>query len=233
MRILAFDTCFDAVSAAAGVRDADGTWCISERFEAIGKGHAEKLLVLVRDVMSEAGLQYADLDRIAVTNGPGGFTGLRAGLAAARGLALASGKPLVALGSLELLAIAAARMVPAADAEAPLVIAADARKGDVFLQFFRSAANPRAIDKAALVPIEAAAGMLPPRCTIAGSGAAAVAEAAGKPHDHRVIDAVSAHARDLIGAATTLVPEGPVVPVYLRPPDAKPQQSARIARSGQ
>ncbi|HRK18220.1 MAG TPA: tRNA (adenosine(37)-N6)-threonylcarbamoyltransferase complex dimerization subunit type 1 TsaB [Hyphomicrobiaceae bacterium] len=234
MRILAFDTSFDAVSAAAGVREESGTWRVSERFEAIGKGHAEKLLPMVREVMAEAGLDYAHLDRIAVTNGPGGFTGLRAGLAAARGLALAAGKPLVAVGSLELLALsfAARREAVTSHDDAPLVIAMDARKGEVFVQIFHSPRRVEATGRAALVGVGEVVGMLPAGpVTIAGSGADAVADAAGRREGLRVVTALSAHARDLIGVAERLAPTGPVAPIYIRPPDAKPQMSASIARS--
>lgn len=233
MRVLAFDTCFDAVSAAAGVRDATGHWCKAERFEAIGKGHAEKLLPMIREVMQDARLSFDELDKIAVTNGPGGFTGLRAGLAAARGLALASGKPLVAIGSLELMALAVSREAAVMAASLPLIVVADARKGDVFFQAFRSVADPVATAGAVLASVEAAAAMLPAGgCILAGSGARAVATTAGGRRDIRIIDSVSAHARDLMVTAAELEAGGPVTPVYLRAPDAKPQQSQQIARSG-
>lgn len=235
MRIVAFDTCFDAVSAAAGVRDTSGAWRIAERFEAIGKGHAEKLLPMVRDVMGEAGLEFAHLDKIAVTNGPGGFTGLRAGLAAARGLALASGKPLVAVGSLELLALSFAARRGAETAqhdEAPLVIAMDARKGEVFVQIFQSPRSVRALGAAELADVGRVAAMLPTGpVTIAGSGADAVAAAAGKRDGLRVVAPLAAHAGDLVRVAAHLGPTGPVTPIYIRPPDAKPQTSVSIARS--
>lgn len=237
MRILAFDTCFDAVSAAVGVREASGAWQVIERFEAIGKGHAEKLLPMIRAVMGEAGLDYASLDRIAVTSGPGGFTGLRAGLAAARGIALAAGKPLVAIGSLELLALSFASFAARQGAETaygdtPLVIAMDARKGEVFVQLFQSPRSVRALGAAELADVGRVAAMLPAGpVTIAGSGADAVAAAAGHRDGLRVVAPLAAHARDLVSVAAHLVPTGPVAPVYIRPPDAKPQTSVSIARS--
>ena len=78
-------------------------------------------------VMARAGLAFADLDRIAATVGPGSFTGLRVGVAFAKGLALALGKPTVGIGTLEALA-----------AQAPGLVfpAIDARRGQLYLQAF-------------------------------------------------------------------------------------------------
>jgi tRNA threonylcarbamoyladenosine biosynthesis protein TsaB len=105
--VLAFDTSAGACSAA--VLGGDGT-VLARRCEALERGHAERLLPMLRDVLAEAGVEIADLALLAVTIGPGTFTGIRIGLAAARGLALASGLPLVGVTSLE----AVAASVPAA-----------------------------------------------------------------------------------------------------------------------
>ena len=87
MNILSFDTCFDACSVAAGRGLRTLTPSISFAFEAMQKGHAERLLPMVETVMSEAGLAFGALDRIAVTCGPGTFTGTRICVSAARALA--------------------------------------------------------------------------------------------------------------------------------------------------
>src|SRR5262245_23953927 len=97
MNILAFDCCFGAVSAA--VRYADGG-VRSERYEALSGGNAERLFPLVEQVLDEAKLQMSEVDRIAVTLGPGTFTGVRVGVAAARGLSLGLHKPVVGITSL-------------------------------------------------------------------------------------------------------------------------------------
>ena len=83
MNILAFDTCFDACSVA--VRRDDGA-VIAERV-LMRRGHAEALLPMIERTMQAAGLSFGDLERIAVTHGPGTFTGTRVGMAAALGLA--------------------------------------------------------------------------------------------------------------------------------------------------
>jgi tRNA threonylcarbamoyladenosine biosynthesis protein TsaB len=104
MNVLAFDTCFGAVSAAVRWKSARGEWLLREAYEPLTVGHAERLLPMIDDVMIGSGLTYQQLDRIAVTIGPGGFTGLRVGVAAARAMALATGKPVVGLTSLAAMA---------------------------------------------------------------------------------------------------------------------------------
>ena len=96
------------------------------------RGHAEALIPLIARVLEKAGLDFAALDRIAVTTGPGSFTGLRVGIAAARGIALAAGKPAVGLSTL---AAYAAPLIAADDTQ-PVVAAIDARHDHVYLQVF-------------------------------------------------------------------------------------------------
>ncbi len=86
MLILAIDTALDACSAA--VLDTNAARLIAHESEPMKRGHAEALMPLLARVIKQAGIAFADLDRIAVTTGPGSFTGLRVGLSAARGIAL-------------------------------------------------------------------------------------------------------------------------------------------------
>src|SRR5258705_6584324 len=104
MNILAFDTCLGAVSAAVRWRSAKGEWLLREAYEPCVTGHAERLFPLVAHVMQGAALPFSAIDRIAVTVGPGTFTGVRAGVAAARAFALATGKPVVGMTSLAVMA---------------------------------------------------------------------------------------------------------------------------------
>src|SRR2546427_238586 len=94
MRILAIDTALEACSAA--VFDTDGGRMLASESLTMARGHAEALMPLVARVMDKAEAEFSELDRIAVTVGPGSFTGLRVGISAARGIALVSGKPAVA-----------------------------------------------------------------------------------------------------------------------------------------
>ena len=96
------------------------------------RGHAEAVMPLIARVMDQAGIEFASLDRIAVTTGPGSFTGLRVGISAARGIALAAGKPAVGLSTL---AGFAAPHIAENDNSA-VVAAIDARHEHVYLQVF-------------------------------------------------------------------------------------------------
>src|SRR6266852_3656015 len=98
MLILAIDTALDACAAA--VLDIDAGRLIAQESQAMKRGHAEALMPLIARVIKAAGIAFAALDRIAVTTGPGSFTGLRVGLSAARGIALAADKPVVGLTTL-------------------------------------------------------------------------------------------------------------------------------------
>src|SRR3978361_482116 len=98
MLILAIDTALDACAAA--VLDTDTSQLVAQESQAMKRGHAEALMPLIARVMKESGIAFSSLDRIAVTTGPGSFTGLRVGLSAARGIALAAEKPVVGVTTL-------------------------------------------------------------------------------------------------------------------------------------
>src|ERR1700750_3282629 len=98
MLILAIDTALDA--CAAGVLDTDAGKMVAQESLAMKRGHAEALMPLIGRVMNRSGLPFSALDRIAVTTGPGSFTGLRVGLSAARGIALAAARPVVGVTTL-------------------------------------------------------------------------------------------------------------------------------------
>src|SRR2546430_8087931 len=129
MRVLAIDTALEACSAA--VLDTNSGIAASETL-AMTRGHAEAVTPLIARVMSAAAIEFVDLDRIAVTTGPGSFTGLRVGISAARGIALAAGKP--AIGLTTLAAFAAPHI--AEDDTLPVVAVIDARHDHVYLQIF-------------------------------------------------------------------------------------------------
>ena len=121
MLILAIDTALDACAAA--VLDTDASKVGAQESLPMKRGHAEALMPLIARVMRESGIGFAALDRIAVTTGPGSFTGLRVGLSAARGIALAAGRPAVGLTTLT----AYAASVVGQHSEHPVISAIDAR----------------------------------------------------------------------------------------------------------
>src|SRR5689334_5335526 len=128
MLILAIDTALDACSAA--VLDTRASKMIATESQPMKRGHAEALMPLIGRVMKESGLPFAALDRVAVTTGPGSFTGLRVGLSAARGIGLAASKPVVGVTTLT----AYAAPVVSRNAEHPVISAIDARHDQVYFQ---------------------------------------------------------------------------------------------------
>jgi tRNA threonylcarbamoyladenosine biosynthesis protein TsaB len=123
--------CLDTSTPAARVAVVDGAGVAIARAEATAERHSTHVLKLVDDVLRAASLRPADLDAIACGAGPGSFTGLRVGLAVAKGLALATDKPLLLVSSLRALAIDVARD-PAAAGAAFVIPCIDAGKGEVY-----------------------------------------------------------------------------------------------------
>lgn len=97
----------------------------------IGRGHAELLMDQVNQCLAEASLTYNDLDRLAVTIGPGSFTGVRVGMAAARGFALTLGLPVVGVSTLDALAALAREH----GHQGSLAVVLDARRGEAYARF--------------------------------------------------------------------------------------------------
>src|SRR5512132_145236 len=128
MRILAMDTAAGACSGALWSNAA-----VVERVQSMQRGHAEVLLPMLVSIMREAGCAFADLDLIAVTVGPGAFTGLRVGLAAARGIALASSLPCFGVSTLG--AIAEAIDWPTL-VDRPALVVLDDKRDYVYAQLF-------------------------------------------------------------------------------------------------
>src|SRR5712671_3870602 len=128
MLILAIDTALDA--CAAGVLDTGAGELIAQESQPMKRGHAEALMPLIARVIRESGVAFASLDRVAVTTGPGSFTGLRVGLSAARGIGLAADKPVVGLTTLT----AFAAPFISEGGEHPVISAIDARHDQVYYQ---------------------------------------------------------------------------------------------------
>jgi tRNA threonylcarbamoyladenosine biosynthesis protein TsaB len=226
MRVLAIDTALAACAAA--VLDTSHGIVASETLPMV-RGHAEALMPLLARVMKQSGVAFRDLDRIAVTIGPGSFTGVRVGLAAARGFGVATNVPVVGVSTLS---VYAAPYLAGNNSKTSVVAAIDARHRHVFLQVFgpggQTLVSPR------LAPLSEAirAASSAPACLV-GSAARAVAD--GLPKNvpaPRAIDALEAP--DIVWVAqigaVTAPPQSAPNPQYLRAPDAQPQNAAQLPR---
>jgi tRNA threonylcarbamoyladenosine biosynthesis protein TsaB len=218
MLILAIDTALDA--CAAGVLDTDAGDLIAQESQAMKRGHAEALMPLIGRVMEQSGLPFSALDRIAATTGPGSFTGLRVGLSAARGIALAASKPVVGVTTLT----AYAAPVVSEQGEYPVIAAIDARHDHVYFQVV--AGDGTALIAPQVAPItEALAAWRfgPPH--LVGNAAKILAER-WPAHAAPPFKVDAQPAPDIawvawLGAAVN--PDtAPARPYYLRAPDAKP-----------
>lgn len=220
MKILSIDTAMAACSAA--VLDTGAGLPLATACVPMERGHAEALPPMVAMVMEASGLQIAEIDRIIVTTGPGTFTGVRIGLAYARGLGLARGIPVIGVDSLT--AIAANE-----EARAPLLVVSDARNAEVYAAVFD--AHRRLISGPHVTTASAAAADLPSESLVLGTAAEGVMAAAQRN------DLVRSHAGDLPVAAhfarlaPDIRPGDMPAPLYLRPPDAKPQ-TAQLRKFG-
>jgi tRNA threonylcarbamoyladenosine biosynthesis protein TsaB len=223
MRILVIDTAL-AVCAAGVVETPDRV--LAQESAAMARGHAEALMPLIARVMHQASLGFGQLDRIAVTVGPGSFTGLRVGIAAARGIALASGKPAIGVSTLA----AFASPYFSTGEKQPVAAAVDARHDHVYFEMFgpawRILVTPR------LIPVRDAVRAAAGAAVLVGSGAPIVARAwpEGTPLpavETQAAPHMTAIAR--LGAAADAARASPK-PLYLRPPDARPQDAARLPR---
>jgi tRNA threonylcarbamoyladenosine biosynthesis protein TsaB len=226
MRVLAIDCALDACSAA--VLDGARAIILGSESRLMLRGHAEAVMPLIARVMDRAATEFDELDRIAVTVGPGSFTGLRVGIAAARGLALAARKPAVGVSTLA--GLAAPHI--AENEATPVVAAIDARHDCVYLQVFGPAGETLLGPQ--LAPLgEAVHVALGSPARIVGSAASKIAEAwpagEGAPVlvDPRRAPDIAWIAR--LGAAAA-EGEEPPKPLYLRAPDARPQHAGRVPR---
>jgi tRNA threonylcarbamoyladenosine biosynthesis protein TsaB len=198
VRILVIDTSTAACSAALL---ADGA-VVAGAHEVVGRGHAERLVPMIADLIGPGGRA----DAILVDCGPGSFTGVRVGLAAARAVGLGWSVPVSGFSSLALLAAMAGQ-------NEAVGVAIPGGHGELFFQSFTPSLEPLS-DLRSMTPPNAAAAM--PERIVIGPGAAALVEARGW-----------GEARDLLpdARAATLLPAGlkalPPTPIYGRAPDAK------------
>lgn len=194
---LAIDTAAPRLQLA--LLRADGATDLS--IDDIATGHAEILFDRLAALLARNGLSHADVERIAVTTGPGSFTGLRIGLSAARGLGLARNLPVLGIPSLLALSLGAAG--------GPVIVLVDARRGEAYFQAFSA---PGVMEsEPLLLPIEVARSRLRPGATL--------------------IESPFVDLSAMVRFAAQADPQSyPPHAAYIRDADAKPQDAARIPR---
>lgn len=218
MLILAIDTALDACSAA--VLDTNANRIVAHESQPMKRGHAEALMPLIARTMKTAAIPFARLDRIAVTTGPGSFTGLRVGLSAARGIALAAHKPVVGVTTLT----AFAAPVVSENGKHPIISTIDARHDHVYFQVVGGDGSP--LVKPNVAPItEALEASRFGAPHLVGNAANILADRwpsdAPPPFSVEPLPAPDIAWVAWLGAAVD-PQSAPARPYYLRAPDAKP-----------
>ncbi len=193
---LAIDTA--APRLQLGLLLGDGT--VDTSVDDIATGHAELIFERIATLLQRNGLAYADLERVVTTTGPGSFTGLRIGLSAARGIALARGIPVVGVSSLVALSLGA---------EGPVAVLLDARRDEAYFQTFAGPGQPTSPGD--LLPMMIAQAALIPGMPVISSAFVDIG--------------LVARFGAMLDPATN-----PPEPNYIRDADAKPQTAARIER---
>jgi tRNA threonylcarbamoyladenosine biosynthesis protein TsaB len=217
MIVLALDTA--GTGCFAAVYDSVEGRVLGSAGADIGRGHAEQLMAFVDEALAASGKALSDVDRVAVTIGPGSFTGIRVGVAAARGFALSLGVPAVGVSRLAALAAAASRDNPGRS----VAVVMDAKRDEVYGQMFSAdlaeLTPPEALDIAdAVARFEGYDGI------VCGSGAALVSVMPNGSDltDIGIVAKLGAYADPAHGKPK---------PLYLRGPDVKPQAGFAVSRA--
>jgi tRNA threonylcarbamoyladenosine biosynthesis protein TsaB len=226
LRVLAIDTALGACSAC--ILEAGNGEPLAQESIPMERGHAEALLPMIDRVASQVEGGFASLDRVAVTVGPGSYTGLRVGIAAARGIGIAADVPVIGVATLS--AFLAPLM--AGDRRGLFTAAIDAKHGQIYVQAV--ATGGRVIVPPSLMGFRDAIRLLGSGPILVTGSAAPTLAAEARVQGVEVILGEAALSPDITWVArlgaiadpTQALPK----PLYLREPDAKPQDGARIAR---
>ena len=213
MKLMVVDTALGLCTAGVFEVDGDGVRLLGLRSEPMVKGHSERIAGFARDAAAQAGVAFADLDRIGVTVGPGSFTGLRVGLAFAQGLAAALDRPVVGVSALDALAASAG-------GAATVAALIDARRGQVYARFWRGGEPEGPAEALSLDAAAARIATMASDAVLVGSGAALFTGAAAG----RTVLTPDGPVPEVLArlAAAADPASAPARPLYLRAPDATP-----------
>jgi tRNA threonylcarbamoyladenosine biosynthesis protein TsaB len=222
MLVLALDTSMAACSVC--VYDAAPGIALASRHEFMDRGQAEALAPMVQETMASAGVVFKDLARIAVTTGPGTFTGVRIGLAMARGLGVALNIPMTGINSL------AAIACNETAGDLPIVVAVDARANEIYFAAYDTSGHE--LTAPVVVPLAEAHRFMPNRpARILGTAADLLLDKMDVQKHMRSDAGDLPIAANFVKLAASVPPSSvPPEPLYLRPPDVKPQ-ATRISFS--
>ncbi len=233
MKILSFDTTMQACSASFLDTEKEGEQ--QSVYESLERGHAEAIVPMIESVMNVSSCTYQELDCIAVTLGPGAFTGVRVGVAAARGLGLSAGVDVYGFSSLHVIAARAREQFGDSHLSEfdQIIVAIDARRGEIYLQSFNADVQPMT-EACAIVPEQFSDYSENKKTLVVGSGG------------QLLQDVISGNGEQIVFECPDILPDaqniGQLVlsdqgihkalsPLYLRAPDAKPQSGKQIARA--
>ncbi|HWK69064.1 MAG TPA: tRNA (adenosine(37)-N6)-threonylcarbamoyltransferase complex dimerization subunit type 1 TsaB [Rhizobiaceae bacterium] len=225
MKLLAVDSA--ASLCAACVWDTAAGHELGRSVTDIGKGHAERLMATIAEALHAAGAEYSDLGGLAVSTGPGSFTGVRVGVSTIRGLALALKIPAIGITTLEAVAAEGRIAFPGRD----VLVAIDAGRGDLYVALY-DASGTTSYDACVLNFADAVSLAVETAPVLCGTAAAKIAQAASPLALDTGPQAATADIATFarLAAQRGASPERPA-PVYLREPDAKPQAGFILPRS--
>lgn len=224
MKLLVLDTAANLCSVA--IFDAESGTMLAQISEDIGKGHAERLMAIMEQAVANAGIAINEIGKVVTSIGPGSFTGVRVGVATARGLALALRCPAIGVTTLEALAYDAGKALSGR----PVLSVIDARRDEFYAQFFASDGTPASKPMIVTLPgiVEQLAGH-GQNLVLAGSASALVNAKLERPLDvasAMATGTIEAFAQLGIRSQDTALPS----PLYLRGLDVKPQQGFVLKR---
>ncbi|PYE89208.1 tRNA (adenosine(37)-N6)-threonylcarbamoyltransferase complex dimerization subunit type 1 TsaB [Phyllobacterium leguminum] len=228
MKILAIDTA--ASFCATAVYDTDERRLLAAVSENIGKGHAEVLMAYIQQALDESGTVIAEIGRIAVNVGPGSFTGVRIGVSAARGFALALNCPAIGVTAFEALAAEVCEIYPGTPGT-PVLVAIDAHRDEIYAQFFGS--DGEVLDGPFAGSLDDVLELLTrrgPQPVLTGSASARLNEMLAGAPLAVAGEAATGRIETIARIAALREPGEAPKPLYLRGPDAKPQVGFALPR---
>jgi tRNA threonylcarbamoyladenosine biosynthesis protein TsaB len=225
MKVLAIDSALGACSVAVWDQAV-----IRGQQKIMSRGHVEALIPMIKSVVTESGLEFAQLGLIAVSIGPGSFTGLRAGLAAARGFGLALDIPVHGVTTLEAVAAAAVDLPSTVSSDA-ILVALETKRADIYVQKFDSQGVAQG-EPLAQLP-SATTNLLTENTCLCGDAADRVIAELSEARRENItclLDIERPDAGDIAEIAATRM-KYPVLaePLYIHPPAAKiPEAAGRL-----